>query len=324
MRAWVRRSFRNRIFVTMLLGTLAVLLLCGGLMMRLQVARSEDRLAQEAEQQLAGLARALDGFQDQCREALEDMAASSVFHSALRRGGRDSRTLYQVLFRSTEHLRSYASFDVYDSGGQCCYTTAASYGESLDTGWGLLRAAGESEGVVFRAGADGGLSAARAVRDYSGAIQGYVTATVDQSGFDRMFSGLYTATSEVLVLDGVWRAVYYSRPAQTDAAVAALRGRLLDGQPLAGQDGEYRFFALKQEALTLLLQQPRAFSSLVLGAIYLAGGLMGALCLALSLLCAWILSRHLSSPIRQLDEAMGEVEKGNFDIHLETGRADEL
>ena len=325
MRAWIRRSFRNRVFVTMLLAMLAVLLLCGGLMMRLQVDRSEDSLAREAAQQLEELGRALDGFQADCRKTMERLAESTVVHSALRRGGGDSRTLYQVLFRTTEHLRAYARFEVYDSEGCCRYTTASAYGDDRMVEWGILRAAGETEGVVFRTGESGGLTAARAVRDHSGSIQGYLTAEVEQSGFEKLFGGLYTATSEVLLLDGTWRTVYYSRPAQADAA-AVLRDQLLRGEPLAEQEGAYRFFALEREdrALTLLLQQPRAFTSLVLGAIYLTGGLMGALCLALSLVCAWILSRHLFQPIRQLDEAMGEVEKGNFHVHLETGRADEL
>ena len=326
MRAWIRRSFRNRVFVTMLLGTLSVLLLCGGLMMWFQVARSEGSLAREAGQQLAELEQALNSFQTDCRQLLEEMADSTVVHSALNRGGGDSRTLYQVLFRTTERLRDYARFDVYDRDGQCCYTTAAVIGEDLDTGWGILRAAGAVREAVFRMGPGGGLTAARAVRDHSGAVQGYIAAEVEQGGFERLFGGLYTSTSEVLLLDGTWRAVYSSRPAQADETVKALRCQLLDGKPLSGLEGEYRFFVQKQSGggLTLLLQQPRPFSSLVLGAIYLAGGLMGALCLMLSLLCAWILSRHLSRPVHQLDEAMGEVEKGNFDVHLEIGREDEL
>ena len=187
MRAWIRRSFRNRVFVTMLLGTLAVLLLCGGLMMWFQVARSEASLAREAGQQLTELEQALDAFQSDCRRMLQEMAESTVVHSALRRGGGNSRTLYQVLFRTTERLRDYARFDVYDSRGQCRYTTAASAGRELDTGWGLLRAAGETGDTVFRTGTDGGLTAALAVRDFSGAVQGYVTATVEQGGFDRLF-----------------------------------------------------------------------------------------------------------------------------------------
>lgn len=52
--------------------------------------------------------------------------------------------------------------------------------------------------------------------------------------------------------------------------------------------------------------------------------MMGALCLALGLLSAWTLSRYLSNPVDQLDEAMGEVERGRLDVRLETSRTDEL
>ena len=325
MRGWIRRSFRNRSFVTMLLATLLPLLLCGALMMRLQIVRSEQNLAGEAQGQLMELCAAMDGFQTDCEAVMEDLAGSTVVHSALRRGGGDSRTLYQVLFRATAHLEDYARFDVYDREGSCRYTTAYSLPyETLDPDWGILRAAREAEGTVLRSGQDGDLIAARAIRNYAGVALGYVTATVEQSGFDQMFSGLYPAASEVLVVDGRWRAVYYSRPAQTRTAAEALRSQLLAGEPLSG--GEYRFFTQRHEAtgFSLVLQQPRAFTEPVIGAIYLTGVLMGALCLVLSLLSAWILSRYLSEPVQQLDEAMGEVERGRLDVHLETDRSDEL
>lgn len=327
MRAWVRRSFRNRIFVTMLAATLLPLLLCGVLMMRLQVVRSEDSLAIQAQAQLQEMEAAFDRLQNACRRTADELAGSTVVHSALRRGGGDSRTLYQVLFRTTAPLRGYARFDVYDSEGVCSYTTSGALsGEPEDTGWGIFRAAGETEGLVLRSGADGGLCAAQAVRSYTGGVLGYVMVTVGASGFERLFDGLYTAASEALLLDSQWRTVYYSRPAQADAEVDALRRQLLAGEPLTGDEGEYRFFAVRHEGtgFVLLLQQPKAFTSLVLGAIFLVGVFMGALCIAVSLLCAWFLSRHLSQPVHRLDEAMGEVEKGHFDVHLEDDRADEL
>ena len=55
LRAWVGRSFRNRIFVAMLAATLLPLLVCGGLMLNLQVVRSQESLAQESHAQLAAL-----------------------------------------------------------------------------------------------------------------------------------------------------------------------------------------------------------------------------------------------------------------------------
>ena len=127
IRAWVGRSFRNRIFVAMLAATLLPLLVCGGLMLNLQVTRSQESLAQESHAQLAALGGALDDFRDACRDIARTLSDSTVVRSALRRGGEDSRTLYQVLFRTAESLRPYARFDIYDRQGVCRYTTAVSY-----------------------------------------------------------------------------------------------------------------------------------------------------------------------------------------------------
>lgn len=324
MRAWVRRSFRNRTFVTMLLATLLPLLLCGALMMRMQIVRSERSLAVEAREQLDQLGEALDGLRDACEETLAELTGSTVLRSALRRGGGDSRTLYQVLFRTGRPLEEYVRLDVYDRDGVCWYTTSGALPEkALDPDWGVLRSAREAGGVVLRSGTEGGLTAALAVRNYAGTALGYVTATVEQDNFDRLFSGLYPAASEVMLLDGFWRPVYYSRPSQI-AAAGAVRERMLEGGSLSG--GDYRSFALRHEGTgcVLILQQPRAFSEPVLEAIALTGALMGALCLVLSLLAAWILSRYLSEPVQQLDQAMGEIERGRLDVRLKTDRSDEL
>lgn len=327
IRAWVGRSFRNRIFVAMLAATLLPLLVCGGLMLNLQVTRSQESLAQESHAQLAALGGALDDFRDACRDIARTLSDSTVVRSALRRGGEDSRTLYQVLFRTAEPLRPYARFDIYDGQGVCCYTTASAppSGE-LDPGWGILWDAGQEEGLALRAGEDGGLIAAQAVRSRGGDILGYVTAQVEQEGFDRMFNGLYSAAGEVLLLDGRWRTVYCSQPSQGRSTVECLREQLLAGSPLTGVTGEYAFFAAQRPdtGFVLILQRPRPFTALVLRSFYLVGAIVGAVCLLLCMWCAWVLSRALSRPVHQLDEAMGEVERGRLDVRLETDRADEL
>ena len=325
--AWVGRSFRNRIFVAMLAATLLPLLVCGGLMLNLQVTRSQESLAQESHAQLAALGAALDDFRETCRDIAGSLADSTVVRSALRRGGEDSRTLYQVLFRTAEPLRPYARFDIYDRQGVCRYTTASAppSGE-LDPGWGILWDAGQEEGLALRAGEDGGLVAAQAVRSRGGDILGYVTAQVEQEGFDRMFNGLYSAAGEVLLLDGRWRTVYCSQPSQGRSTVECLREQLLAGSPLTGVTGEYAFFAAQRPdtGFVLILQRPRPFTALVLRSFYLVGAMVGVVCLLLCMWCAWVLSRALSRPVHQLDEAMGEVERGRLDVRLETDRADEL
>ena len=328
MRGWVRRSFRNRMFVTVLLVTLLPLVLCGVLMMQVQLLRSEISLQRQAEGQLTQLEQALEDVCAACERMAGQLAESTVVRSALRRGGGDSRTLYQVLFQTTVELRELAQFDIYDSAGQCHYTTASTLpAEQLSPSWGVLYAAGQAEGLVFRAGERGAaLTAAQAIRSYDGTILGYVLVTMGQSSFDQLFRGLYTAASEVLLLDPQWQGIYYSRPALAESMVSSLRQQLLAGERLTGVEGEYHFLTVRNQTtgFSLILQQPRTFTTQVMRSIYMVSILMVALCLLLCLGCAWVLSRHLSQPVHQLDEAMGEVEKGNFDVHLETDREDEL
>ena len=325
MRKWIGKSFRNRIFVTMLLAAMLPLLLCGVLMMRLQVVRSERSLAGQAESQLEELSRNLEELERVCRQTLDELADSTVVRSALRRGSGDSRTLYQVLYRAAGPVRDTGRLEVYDETGVCRYTTSGVPGGAMDVDWGILRAAGEAEGMVLRGGDSEGLMAAQAVRNYSGDILGYVAAAVDQSGLDSLFGGQYTAASEVLLLDNCWRPVYYSRPAQAAQTAQTLRRQMLAGEPLSGGQSGYRFFARRGDTgFVLMLQQPLAFTPLVIRAVYFTGALMGALCLVLGLLSAWALSRYLSKPVDQLDEAMGQVERGRLDVRLESDRSDEL
>ena len=328
MREWIRRSFRNRMFVTVLLATLLPLMLCGVLMMQVQLLRSEVNLRKQAEEQLAELEQVLEDVCAACERMTGRLADSTVVRSALRRGGGDSRTLYQVLFQTTVELRELAQFDIYDSAGECCYTTGSTLpAERLDPDWGVLYAARQAEVLVFRAGeGSAALVASQAIRSYDGTILGYVVVTMGQSSFDQLFKGLYTTTSEVLLLSPQWQSIYYSRPALAEATVDSLRRQLLAGEPLTGTEGEYHFFTARSQTtgFSLILQQPRTFTTQVMDSIYMVSILMVALCLLLCLWCAWGLSRHLTQPIHQLDEAMGQVEKGNFDVHLETGREDEL
>jgi len=315
-------------FVTVLLATLLPLVLCGILMMQVQLLRSESGLRKQAEGQLAQLEQALEDTCSACGRMTGQLAESTVVRSALRRGGGDSRTLYQVLFQTTVELRELAQFDIYDGTGACHYTTGSTLPAGrLDTDWGVLYAAGQAEGLVFRAGTEeAALRAAQAIRSYDQSILGYVVVTMSQSSFDRLFKGLYTAASEVLLLDPQWQHIYYSRPALAEPMVSSLRRQLLSGQELTGAEGEYHFFTVRDRdtGFSLILQQPRTFTTQVMRSIYMVSIFMVALCLVLCLWCAWVLSRHLSQPIHQLDEAMGEVEKGRFDVHLETDREDEL
>ena len=323
---WIRRSFRNRTFTTILVATLLPLLLCDVVMMQVIVSRAEHTQAQQGRDALDTLNTRFTDAAALCDDTVAALAASTITRSALRRTGEDSRLLYQFLYRRSAPLRSYADVDIYDARGVCLYTTdAALPAAPLDTDWGALYAARRSSGTVFLS-SDKGLLAARTVNGYGGQLLGYVTARVESSGFARLFDGVMAPADDLLVLDSTWRTVYYTRTVQTEGTAAALRSQLLAGQKLIGDEGDdCTFYTADGPAgFTLLLQQPRIYTGRVLRSLYLVGGALGLLCLALCAVAAWWLSRYLSRPVNALDDAMRQVEQGDYDVQLYLDSPDEL
>ncbi len=322
---WIKRSFKNRIFVTVLLVTLLPMLLCDVLVMQLAIGNSQELLDQQAVNELQLLEEELESMMEQTDALTRELAESTVVRSALRRGGSDSKLLYQVLYQESAQLRDYAVAQVYDSEGRRLYSSDSSQLEvQLPTGWGALRSAGDSQELSIEADREAGLNLTRAVRSYDGGILGYILVRVQESGFDSLLGDSFGSSNDIFLLDGTWRRVYCSDSIHTEEKISAMREALLSGQELG--DGYYSIYlrALDRGGLTLVLQQPRAYTPTVMSSVYYACLMMGLLCLVLSLVCAWIISRYLSKPVKELDEAMGLVEKGDYDVELSSDRSDEM
>ena len=96
MRDWIRRSFKNRIFITVLLVTLVPMLLCDVFIMQISMRRSGDMLYAQAQSELDTAAGIIDSALDTVDGVTAKLAGSSVIRSALHRG-RESDLLYQRL-----------------------------------------------------------------------------------------------------------------------------------------------------------------------------------------------------------------------------------
>lgn len=325
MREWIKSSFRNRIFITVLLVTLLPMLLCVVLVMLIAIGSSESVLYQQAGKELEELERRLDTAIEQVDEVTAYLADSTVMRSALRRGGSDSKLMYQVMYQKTAELRDYALVEIYDGEGQLCYSSVSSWENvNMSPNWGALRGAGESSGLCLQADTEPGLVMARAVRTYDGSILGYILVRIDGEGFDTLFGDSLGDANDVFLLDATWRRIYCSDSIHTEEKIEKLRTALLSGDELGdGYSGVYPL-ALDYGGLSLILQQPRVYTPTVMTSVYYACLMMGLLCLVLSLVCAWLLSHYLSKPVNQLDEAMGRVEKGDYDVELSSDRSDEM
>lgn len=327
MRAWIRQSFKNRILCMVLLATLLPLLLCDVFMVRAMILRNERALAQQAQEELARAGERYYGFLEELESAAGRLAESTAVRSALRRGGDDSKILYQVLYRNTQELRTLASFGIYGTDGRCLYSTDGRLpADTLDTGWGLLYLAENANGAAFCAGDNRGLEGAQAIRTFGGEPLGYVVMRVEQSGFDMLFADLVDPLNDLMIMDGTWRGIYFTQSARAEETAALLREQFLAGDRLAGgnEDCGYTLSRSEGREESFLLQQPKNYTSAVMYTIRSVSMIMGALCLLLCFWCAWQLSRHLSEPVQKLDAAMRQVEKGDYSVKLESSYEDEL
>ena len=203
---WIRKSFRNRIFASVMLITLLPILLSNILLLSYQVQQTGRDQRLSAEEMLAGSRDRLRELTGQMDRVAETLAKSTVVRSVLRRGGGDSRILYQVLFRETGELRSYCRVDICLSDGTVCDSTETADRGSFLPYWGVLRRAGQSAFLTYRIGADedAAFRAARAVRSYDGGILGYIVFTVRHDDLDDLFSGALGGTADLLLLTRQW------------------------------------------------------------------------------------------------------------------------
>lgn len=324
MRDWIRRSFKNRIFITVLLVTLVPMLLCDVFIMQISMRRSGDMLYAQAQSELDTAAGIIDSALDTVDGVTAKLAGSSVIRSALHRG-RESDLLYQLMYRETENLNGFASIDVYDSDGARIYAGSLdSESGSLPVYWGVLRAARECEGQTMQANGADGLVIARAVYGSDGEVSGYVLVRIPQGGFGALLGGSFGEQNDVFLLDGTWRQIYCSDSIRADETISSLRAQLLSGAALGGGDYNVYLRQSPDTGFTLALRQPKVYTREVMATVYSTCAAMGILCLLLGLLCAWLLSRYLSKPVNELDEAMKRVEKGDYAAELSSDREDEM
>lgn len=327
MRAWIRRSFKNRILCTVLLAALLPLLLCDVFMVRAMILRNERSLVAQAQEELSRAGERYYDFVDALDATATHLADSTAVKSALRRGGGGgSKILYQVLYRNTQELRSYASFGIYGSEGDCLYSTDGRFpAGKRDTGWGLLYLARGAEKTAFCADDSRVLEGARAIRTADGGILGYVVMQVEQNGFDALFADVIDPMNDLMIFDGTWRGIYYTQSDRAEDTAALLRAQFLSGARLTGgnEDCIYTLSAGERDE-SFVLQQPKNYTSAVRHTIRSVGIITGALGVLLCFWCAWQLSRQLFEPVQKLDLAMQQVERGNYEVELESSAEDEL
>lgn len=321
----VRHSFQNRLFIVLVATTFLSLILCAGLLILLFQADVENNTRRKANSILTEASGVFDGLYAELNNVADAIAADATIRSVLSEGPESARSGYVSLYSATEGYRGSAQFHLYDASGSERFSTASVHTGTLPLTWGVLYAAANADGTVWRSNADTyGCSAAKALRTEAGEIYGYVLIEITRDAFDALYAGLTDVQNALLLTDGHWRTVYCSSSAQERSLAPALRTQLLNGTSI--NDGTYSYTLLRSEptGFIFMVQQPEAYAARSLRALTTVAALMVFLCTVGCVLVALRLSRQLNEPVLTLQTAMQRVEGGDLDTRVSSTRSDEF
>ena len=316
----IRRSFTTRIFATVLLVALVPLAITNYAMLPLLLDGVEAQRARQAQGRLQAAALRLGELAGRLTARMNAVAESPALGvGAFSPAGEEA--LYQALFSLLEPVYEEGRFYLYSQDGGVYAVNGGAQAPEFTPDWGVFRAAAQQPGETIFLPADGtALCAARTVGT------GFLLAQVDAARLDALLLDCCGENENLLALNAQGRLTYALQPANAQPVAQALRRQLLAGETLAGMGDENNYHLLREETtgLFLILQQPRVFNAGVRETYSLVCAVMGLLCLLLCLWGGWVLSRHLSRPVRELSAAMEQAQQGNFSLRLPAGREDEL
>ena len=316
----IRRSFTTRIFATVLLVALVPLAITNYAMLPLLLDGVEAQRARQAQGRLQTAALRLGELAGRLTARMNAVAESPALgEGAFSPAGEEA--LYQALFSLLEPVYEEGRFYLYSQDGGVYAVNGGAQAPEFTPDWGVFRAAAQQPGETIFLPADG--TALCAVRTVG---TGFLLAQVDAARLDALLLDCCGENENLLALNAQGRLTYALQPANAQPVAQALRRQLLAGETLAGMGDENNYHLLREETtgLFLILQQPRVFNAGVRETYSLVCAVMGLLCLLLCLWGGWVLSRHLSRPVRELNAAMEQAQQGNFSLRLPAGREDEL
>lgn len=242
--------------------------------------------------------------------------------------------LYNILYQETVDSREFAYFKVYDSKGICkLTTTSSSTKEDLPTYWGILRSAQTHTDQLAIAAAkdydtesDLALRACKAIMDDDDNMIGYLVIDMTKDHFEKLLKGYYGNQTGISIVDSYWESIFNAGSAQDYNISQIMRNEIIHNQQLLREYNEFRIYSedILGSACKLIYMRKKPFSSEMIKSMYLVMIVMTLISLVLSVLVAIIMSKKLTKPLSDLNDAMKEVEAGNLDIQIRENRDDEF
>ena len=331
-------SFKNRVFFMCLLATLVPLLISSVVMVHIFTMSLNRQSEGTAKQQITEISERFSRLLEDCENTCAELTAdgSAAWNLIDNTTIEIQKGMYLSLYQAVQEIYGHAQCSVYDAGGRLRFTTDTLPREGkLPVYWGLLRKASQNEGMTYYR-TDPYLAVtnpsilmqgAYSLENPHGARTGYVVLDFTRDNFDNVFSGFYSLTDMILILDDHRKPVYCSRPDYSEAQIRGIIAELMKPQGTAeAGKGAQQYLCLREPErgfyVILCRQAPISAPAVrMMGTVVLA---LSLLSLALSLVISEALARHITRPVSRLDKAIAKVKDGDLSIQVKVKTSDEL
>lgn len=331
-------SFKSRVFFMCLLATLVPLLISSVVMVHIFTMSLNRQSDGAAKQQITEISERFSRLLEDCENTCAELTAdgSAAWNLIDNTTIEIQKGMYLSLYQAVQEIYGHAQCSVYDAGGRLRFTTDTLPREGkLPVYWGLLRKASQGDGMTYYrtdpylAVTDSSIlmQGAYSLENSHGARTGYVVLDFTRDNFDNVFSGFYSLTDTILILDDHRKPVYCSRPDYSEAQVSGIIAELMKPQGtveagkgaqqyLCLQEPERGFYVILCRQAPISAPAVRIMGTVVLG--------LSLLSLALSLVISEALARHITKPVSRLDKAIAKVKDGDLSIQVKVKTNDEL
>ena len=331
-------SFKNRVFFMCLLATLVPLLISSVVMVHIFTMSLNRQSEGTAKQQITEISERFSRLLEDCENTCAELTAdgSAAWNLIDNTTIEIQKGMYLSLYQAVQEIYGHAQCSVYDAGGRLRFTTDTLPREGkLPVYWGLLRKASQNEGMTYYR-TDPYLAVtnpsilmqgAYSLENPHGARTGYVVLDFTRDNFDNVFSGFYSLTDMILILDDHRKPVYCSRPDYSEAQISGIIAELMKPQGTAeAGKGAQQYLCLREPErgfyVILCRQAPISAPAVrMMGTVVLT---LSLLSLALSLVISEALARHITRPVSRLDKAIAKVKDGDLSIQVKVKTNDEL
>ena len=205
-------SFKNRVFFMCLLATLVPLLISSVVMVHIFTMSLNRQSEGTAKQQITEISERFSRLLEDCENTCAELTAdgSAAWNLIDNTTIEIQKGMYLSLYQAVQEIYGHAQCSVYDAGGRLRFTTDTLPREGkLPVYWGLLRKASQNEGMTYYR-TDPYLAVtnpsilmqgAYSLENPHGARTGYVVLDFTRDNFDNVFSGFYSLTDTILILD---------------------------------------------------------------------------------------------------------------------------